>query len=342
MALYRTVRLQSTPRRPTNLLESVTSGRSSLAFFIAVTDYDWFRLHAGKQHVEEVNFWRPSPDIGFKALQPGEALLFKLHSPRNFIGGGGFFTKFLQLPITLAWDAFGEGNGVRSLAEMRQRIGKYRRAEIGPAENPNIGCILLAEPFFFPEGDWIPCPPDFSLNIVSGKSYDADSETGKTVWEAVAERLSLCAATVDEPGPATIAAAESARHGAPMLVQPRLGQGSFRVLVTDAYSRRCAMTRERTLPVLEAAHIRPYSDGGKHEPSNGLLLRSDIHKLFDTGYITVDPADRRIVVSDRIRQEFENGKEYYQLHGKPLHLPGDPALVPSEVNLEFHAYSVFR
>lgn len=313
-----------------------------MAFFIAVTDYDWFRLHAGKERLEEVNFWRPSPDIGFKALQPGEALLFKLHSPRNFIVGGGFFTKFLQLPITLAWEAFGEGNGVRSLAEMRQRIGKYRRAEIGPTENPNIGCILLAEPFFFPEHDWIPCPPDFSLNIVSGKSYDADSETGKAVWEAFAERLRLFAAAVEEPGPATIAATESARFGAPMLVQPRLGQGSFRVLVTDAYSRRCAMTLERTLPVLEAAHIRPYCDGGKHELSNGLLLRSDIHKLFDTGYITVDPTDRRIVVSGRIRQEFENGKEYYQLHGRTLHLPDDPALIPAEGNLEYHAYSVFR
>jgi putative restriction endonuclease len=292
--------------------------------------------------VEEVNFWRPSPDMAFRSLQPGEPLLFKLHAPRNFIAGGAFFTKFLQLPITLAWEAFGEANGVRSLVEMRQRIGKYRRAEIGPTENPNIGCILLSEPFFFPEHDWIPSPPDFSPNIVSGKRYDAQSETGKLIWNAVAERLSQSAAIVKDPGPATVAAAESARFGAPTVVQPRLGQGSFRVLVTDAYGRRCAMTQERTLPVLEAAHIRPYSDGGKHEMSNGLLLRSDLHKLFDTGYITIDPADRRIVVSGRIRQEFENGKEYYQLHGKPVHLPMEPGLIPSDANLEFHAYGVFR
>jgi putative restriction endonuclease len=311
-------------------------------FFIGVTDYEWFRLHAAKQSVEEVNFWRPSPDMQFKVLQPGEPLLFKLHSPRNFIAGGAFFTKFLQIPITLAWEAFGEANGARSLLEMRNRIGKYRRAEIGLTENPNIGCILLAEPFFFREEDWIPCPADFSLNIVSGKSYDAGSETGKVVWSAVAERLSQRAAVANDPGPATIAAAESARFGSPTLVQPRLGQGLFRVLVTDAYSRRCAMTQERTLPVLEAAHIRPYSDGGKHELSNGLLLRSDLHKLFDTGYITIDPIDRRIVVSSRIKQEFENGKEYYQLHGKPVHLPLESGLIPSEANLEFHAYRVFR
>jgi putative restriction endonuclease len=59
--------------------------------FIGITDYDWFTLHASKQNVEEVNFWRPSPQAPFKVLQPGEPFLFKLHSPRNYIVGGGFF-----------------------------------------------------------------------------------------------------------------------------------------------------------------------------------------------------------------------------------------------------------
>ena len=53
-----------------------------------------------------------------------------------------------------------------------------------------------------------------------------------------------------------------ARFGEPHLIRPRLGQGAFRVLVTDIYRRRCAVTQERTLPALEAAHIRPYGDGG--------------------------------------------------------------------------------
>ena len=77
---------------------------------------------------------------------------------------------------------------------------------------------------------------------------------------------------------------DEVRFGQPQLVKPRLGQGAFRILVTDIYGRRCAVTQERTLPALEAAHIRPYSDGGEHEAPNGLLLRRDIHSLFDTGY----------------------------------------------------------
>src|ERR1700740_2622028 len=132
-------------------------------FFVAVTDYEWFRLHASKTHIDEVNFWRPSADATFKVLRTGELLLFKLHSPRNFIVGGGFFTRFVQLPISLSWEAFGEGNGVRSLSEMGDRISKYRRAPIGSMENPTIGCILLAEPFFWTEAHWIPIPSDFSL-----------------------------------------------------------------------------------------------------------------------------------------------------------------------------------
>ena len=94
--------------------------------------------------------------------------------------------------------------------------------------------------------------------------------------------------------------------------------------------------------VLEAAHIKPYSSGGQHQLSNGLLLRSDLHKLFDLGYVTVDPASRQIVVSRRIKEEFENGREYYALHGRALHGPNDPVAVPSLANLTFHAEGVFR
>ncbi len=129
--------------------------------------------------------------------------------------------------------------------------------------------------------------------------------------------------------------AESERHGAPILVRPRLGQGAFRVLVTDAYERRCAVSGEKTLPILDAAHIRSYSDGGEHESSNGILLRTDIHKLFDLGYVTIDE-DRRFVVSSRLKADFDNGKHYYDLHGTTLRLPMAASATPSRLSLEWH------
>jgi putative restriction endonuclease len=80
----------------------------------------------------------------------------------------------------------------------------------------------------------------------------------------------------------------------------------------------------------------------RHEVSNGLLLRSDLHKLFDEGYLTVDPKDRSIVVSRRIKEEFENGKDYYKLEGQPLREPLEQWAKPLTENLEYHAYNRFR
>jgi len=131
-------------------------------------------------------------------------------------------------------------------------------------------------------------------------------------------------------------AERGALYGEEYLTRGRLGQGAFRVLVTDAYQRRCAVTGERTLPVLEAAHIRPYSLAGPHQISNGILLRSDLHKLFDLGYITVTP-ERRLLVSSRLRADWHNGREYYAHHGQPLRFePEVPASRPAAEFLEWH------
>jgi putative restriction endonuclease len=123
-------------------------------------------------------------------------------------------------------------------------------------------------------------------------------------------------------------------------VLPRLGQGSFRVVVTDAYERRCAITGERTLPALDAAHIRPYAAAGENRVSNGLLLRSDLHRLFDRGYVTVRP-DLKVQVSRRIREEFENGRLYYAMDGTTLRTPNRPEFQPDRIALEWHSEEVF-
>jgi len=132
---------------------------------------------------------------------------------------------------------------------------------------------------------------------------------------------------VREAGPAELN--HERRFGKEYLARGRLGQGAFRVLVTDAYTRRCAVTGEKTLPVLEAAHIKPYALQGPNQVSNGILLRSDLHKLFDLGYVTVT-TDLRLEVSPRLKGEWQNGREYYSYHGQPLAVqPSDPANRPA-------------
>jgi putative restriction endonuclease len=308
-------------------------------FFVGITDYDWFRFLASRPGIDEVNFWQPSGGVGFKALQPAEPFLFKLHSPRNFIVGGGFFAHWSQLPVSLAWDAFAEKNGASSLQEMRTRLAKYRRvADDARADYP-VGCILLEQPFFLRESDWIPAPPDFSRNIVRGKGYDARTGEGLRLWERVTATVSLAGSVTPALPYEPQRVAE--RFGGPTVVYPRLGQGSFRVLVTDLYERRCAVTGERTLPVLEAAHIKPFGANGPHDPRNGLLLRSDLHTLLDRGYVTITP-QLRFEVSERIRGEFENGRDYYALHGRRLRPPVHEGLAPAREYLDWHASNVFR
>jgi len=309
-----------------------------MKLFVGITDYDWYRYLATQPQLEEVNFWRPS-GATFKALQEGELFLFKLHHPHNYIVGGGFFTRALQLPVRLAWDAFGTANGASTLADVQARIAHYRKEILHPHSNPTIGCIMLAEPFFLPEADWIPVPDDFAKNIVQGKTYDTDSDAGRALYDAVAERLQRQQAVAALPG--TRDFINAARTGRPRLVTPRLGQGTFRALVTEAYARRCAITGEKTLPVLEAAHVKPYAKGGEHALRNGLLLRSDLHKLYDQGYVTVDPDDRALIVSPRIREEFENGRHYYALEGQRIATPQPGFTPPSRENLLYHAQHVY-
>lgn len=298
--------------------------------FVGVTDQDWFDFLSVRQ-VDEVNFWAPSGRTNFRALQPGELFLFKLHAPHNFIVGGGVFSHASLVPLSLAWDAFGEKNGVASASEMKRRIGRYR-ANSDPRTDPTIGCRILTRPFFWSRDQWIPIPSSWSSNIVVGRGYDTAEPEGLQLWRQVTERIIL--------EPAAMTSTAPARYGAPVLVTPRLGQGAFRMVVTDAYGRRCAVSGERTLPILDAAHIQAYGEGGAHKESNGVLLRTDIHKLFDLGYVTIDE-ERRFVVSGRLKADFDNGKHYYDLHGTALRLPDLPTSAPSSGALKWHRENRF-
>lgn len=299
-----------------------------VSIFVGITDKDWFDFLSARQ-VDEVNFWAPGGRTNFRALRPGELFLFKLHAPHNFIVGGGVFSHASLLPLSLAWEAFGEKNGVSSASEMRRRISRYRAGD-DPRLDATIGCRILTSPFFWARDSWIPVPESWSRNTVVGRGYNTDDSDGAKLWRAVLERRSIASPT----------ATSLERYGKPTLVRPRLGQGAFRVVITDAYARRCAVSGEKTLPILDAAHIRSFADGGEHEGSNGLLLRTDIHKLFDLGYVTVD-RDHRFVVSGRLKADFDNGKHYYDLHGTKLRAPSLPSFHPSSDALDWHRENRF-
>ena len=301
-----------------------------MKFWVGVTDKNWFE-YLTSINPDEVNFWKPGGQ-GFGAIEVGSPFLFKLHSPINKIVGGGFFIRSEQLPLSLAWDAFENKNGSSNISNLRNSINSYRKSQ---ESDPTIGCIILNQPFFFSEDKWIDVPSSFAKNIVTGKTYDTSEAEGERLWNEVLLRF-------NDVNRESIVAEPLAAYGNEYLIKSRLGQGAFRILVTDAYNRNCAISGEKALPVLQAAHIKPFNEQGPNSINNGLLLRSDLHILFDRGYLTVTP-EYKIEVSRKIKEEFNNGKHYYTFHGKELYAL--PKLITDRPSLDFirwHNEDVFK
>lgn len=300
-----------------------------MKYFIGVTDNKWFN-YLSQLDPDEVNFWRPGGQV-LKAINIGAPFLFKLHSPLDYIVGGGFLIRSEKLPLTLAWDAFGPKNGAKNINELRIAINNYRKY---PSSNPQIGCIILNTPFFFKKEVWIPVPTNWSKNIVTGKTYDTNDSIGLIIWQKIENLLQIKSGRTKDKFEDY--GESSDRYGKEYLKRSRLGQGAFRILVTDAYFRSCAITGDKTLPALEAAHIKDFSEDGPNQINNGILLRSDLHKLFDKGYLTITP-EYHIEVSRKIKEEFENGRIYYPYHGKDLQIiPHSADERPSREYLVWH------
>lgn len=312
-----------------------------MKYYLGVTDNNWYNFLWGLNR-EDINFWQPGGSQVFRVLQPGEPFLFKLKSPINKIAGLGFFSSHTFLPLSLAWDVFDTGNGCSSLEELQRMIFPLRKDKT--SLNPVIGCIVLTNPIFFKPEDWISVPEDWKLSTQQGKSYDTTTEIGKRTWTQVEHLLNkyMAVSLIQEKENQLLLEDPEPEYGRSVLRKVRLGQGAFRVLVTDAYQRKCAISGEKTLPVLDAAHIKPYAKSGPHFISNALLLRSDLHKLFDTGYITITP-DHKVEMSKRIKEEFENGREYYRFHGSTLLLTPTKALdKPGEKYIDWHNQNIYK
>lgn len=306
--------------------------------FIANTDFDWFSHFLRRPAPpEEVNFWQPSAH-GFRAIAPGAPFFFRLGAPRRAIAGYGFFARYEPVPAWLAWESFGDLNGTRTFDQMTARIEAIRQRTgsilLPRPHNYEVGCIMISQPVFFSPDDWVSDHAEWHPRTQSGKTIDILRGDGQRVLAECRERS---ARLRSDSAPLL---EELRRYGAPHAVQPRLGQGTFRIAVTSAYGA-CAVCGEHSLPALEAAHVQPYAQGGQHVLANGLLLRADIHRLYDTGYVTVTP-DYRFQVSDDLFDDFHNGREYERFAGHTITVPRQPSDRPSSDQLAWHFEEVFR
>lgn len=316
-----------------------------LTGFIGITDARWNEFHR-QRAPSTVNFWQPGGSRAFKAVAPGEPFIFrsnKRHGGR--ITGFGFFAAWTPMTAAQAWLNFETANGADTAEEFFGSLARLRRSfATGARDAPSIrnhviGNIVLTTPVFFDPADWIEGPAGWPDNVVAGMRFDLAVGEGRRIWEAC-RALSLATPAHRPMVEANLELLDGPKFGSERRVMPRLGQGAFRAVVIETYKRACAVSGEHSLPVLEAAHIRPYSGDGTHTVNNGLLLRSDIHRLFDLGYVTVTP-DYTFKVGDRLREEFNNGRAYYGLNGQKIHLPNDTQRYPDREALDWHARERF-
>ena len=302
---------------------------------IAITDFTWYDTLRQLPDLEEVNFWKPSAARAFHGAE-FSPFLFKLRAPHNAICGLAFFARYAPLPDWLAWESFGAGNGAATFRELQERIRTIRERIrfVGDPRSAEIGCILLVQPVFFQPVDWVSAPSDWPVRTQSHIRYDLETGEGARIWRECLARQSE-SVFYRRNGVSSVDESAAPRFGKPQIMHPRLGQGTFRIAVTEAYGRSCAVTGEHSLPALEAAHIRPYTEEGPHLTANGLLLRADCHRLFDQGYMTIT-TDLRLQVGSRLRDDYANGRSYYPFQGRPIAVPKNPAERPSREFLEWH------
>ena len=307
--------------------------------YVGVTDDKWYRFLADRPEISstEVNFWRPGGGA-LRKLAVGEPFFFKTHAPHNRVVGGGFYSDCATLRVSEAWQLFREANGASSLEEMRESIARYRRKAMGPHDDPEIGCLFVRDVTFFPDDMAYDPPPGFASSIVQGKTYDMADHQVSGYFGDLMQLVLGKAVQIDlsqpwhAPGPV---------FGDPRLTPYRLAQQAFKAVVLNAYHGHCAITGTKIRPVLQAAHIRPVSSGGENRLDNGLLLRSDVHTMFDGGYLAVDPR-RKLLVSPRLRADFGNGEQFYAKAGEVIALPDRKGDQPNREFLEWHLDTVYK
>lgn len=305
---------------------------------LAPTDLDWFSFLSDRPDIARVNFWTPT-DWKIRSLAPGDHWYFVLKGslPRK-IGGGGRFVKYETLPASRAWSIYGRGNGAENFGDMVQRLNSFREKRASASntsKDPIIGCVVLEDPFFLP-GKQQKTPEQlgitFPAQVVKFKTYDIPPlEIGAPInayplvdelEEAVEE-----AETSMAFNPSNI---DDARRRVMASIVRRRGQLNFRQDLIRVYSGRCAITKCDTEAALEAAHIIPYRGEETNSIANGLLLRADLHTLFDIGLLVIS-SDFRVVLHPSIR----NG-HYGALHGQQLSVPPDSRCWPSRMALDEH------
>lgn len=158
----------------------------------------------------------------------------------------------------------------------------------------------------------------------SAKAQETSATKGQDKFNNVA-RLLAAREEVDKQKLLAPLDKDEAQRRVLVSILRRQGQTKFRQILLEAYEYRCAITDFDAEAALEAAHIIPYTETENNDPSNGLLLRADLHTLFDLNLIAIHPETMEVSLCTALQET-----EYRVIHGKQIRIPRNEVLRPSQ------------
>lgn len=256
--------------------------------------------------------------ISHQAAKPGDRVyLFKQGAGAKGIFGAGEIMDYPRLQA--------DPTDIEGGETYRARISFDRLVDPGRAFLLSLEDIsdILPDALLTTQSSGISVPEDVAIEIE------------KRLAPLLTPVSPIGSEQADDPGfdPDSV---EDLRERALRAIRIRRGQPVFRAMLLEAYGRRCVITGCAVADVLEAAHITPYSGGTTNHTSNGLLLRADLHTLFDCGLLAIDPNTRTVVVANALRTS-----SYRKIAGQPIRAPKNSLNSPSKKNLE-KRFAVFQ
>ncbi len=289
-------------------------------FAIATTDKSWVDTLKEFDLNSYVNFWTPTP-WNIKSLKNGDRFYFMLKAPIRLIGGFGEFVEYKNMNVEDAWVEYGYRNGRKTkesfISSIQTYINKNSKKFGGTDIDPDkylIGCIILKNCQFWDSDEFINLSSygiSFPNQVVTWKSFSTNDpihQKPKIPFQLVGGKRIVC----------------------PIISNSREGQSKFKSELLKAYNNKCCISENDIPELLEAAHIQEYKNIESNHVQNGLLMRVDIHRLYDNKLIAVD--DEYIIhVSNLILD-----KEYRSFHGRKISLPKDPDNYPCKDALRLY------
>lgn len=276
-------------------------------FVLAVTDETWFDYQRSHGFIDKVNFWTPSR-IGPTRISKGDFFVFKLKGAGDRIGGFGTFEEYRFQSLEETWTEFGRKNGADSKADFLNTLTRFKSNN-----GKDCGCVVLNNVVYFDE----PINRE-SVGITAKPAQLYAYDSGQFPFDDILVSHSSFSLVQNATKKKKI-----------QISTVREGQAAFHTAVSKAYQSKCCITGETTPELLQAAHIQDYINKNSHHIQNGLLLRVDIHKLFDSGLLFIDQ-DYCVHVSSLVTTQ-----EYHDLEGTQISLPTNSSEWPSLDALKF-------